>query len=293
MATVASIGYLAQRALSSTRRGRVLAVFERSFYLSTEQQSLLCIGNSKLGNGPLNVLCEFATTPSFTAQLKPNADFYRHGQRLYIDDRIKLYYQNALIWSPKPIISPSPDRIQQGLQKLTPLLANYSLSSGLSSLLSQLAAKESFLHASRDDPFLCKAVAAINILIDALSYSDANLLNQATALIGLGPGLTPSGDDFIGGMLLTFRSFKQDETAQLLADWALPLAKTQTNRISYAHLCCAAEGAGLAPLHNFLIALCENRELTPSLNAIDCIGHSSGWDALTGIVCACAILCRL
>ena len=294
--TIDSIGHIAQRVLSNTQQGSVLAVFERSFYLLTERCYLVCIGHAELTQGPLNALCEPNSFPLLTAQPQPSARYYQYGQQLYIEykeDKIEFNYQRASVWSPPLITPPSSNQLQQRLQKLTILLSSYYLSTGLSPFLLNLASKEQSLKIESNNPFLLEAAAAINILTDALTNSDIDLLTQANNLIGLGPGLTPSGDDFIGGMLLAFRSFDYDKIAQTLADWALPVAKTQTNQISYAHLCCAAEGAGAAPLHDFLNALGNNQDLTPSLNAIGCIGHSSGWDALAGIICACAILCRL
>ena len=40
---------------------------------------------------------------------------------------------------------------------------------------------------------------------------------EAAALIGLGPGLTPSGDDFIGGMLIALRMLGKHGAADAVA----------------------------------------------------------------------------
>src|SRR5262249_14736230 len=69
------------------------------------------------------------------------------------------------------------------------------------------------------------------------------------ALIGLGPGLTPAGDDFVGGAMIALRAAGNVPLAERIAAWALPLAATNTNRISRAHLECAAQGEGHEALH--------------------------------------------
>jgi hypothetical protein len=109
------------------------------------------------------------------------------------------------------------------------------------------------------------------------------------ALIGLGPGLTPAGDDFVGGAMIALRAFGNRELADRVAAWALPLAATNTGRISRAHLECAARGEGHAYFHDFLsFPTGENRQ------KLSRIGHTSGLDTAAGAVnaLACAAACR-
>ncbi|MBT3351271.1 MAG: DUF2877 domain-containing protein [Nitrospinaceae bacterium] len=110
---------------------------------------------------------------------------------------------------------------------------------------------------------------------------------RAAGLIGLGPGLTPSGDDFIGGAMVALRMLGRGVIADRLAEWALPLA-AGTSRISRAHLAEAARGAGAGALHEMIEAVSRSVEgdISSSLGAINAIGHTSGWDALAGAVMA-------
>lgn len=101
------------------------------------------------------------------------------------------------------------------------------------------------------------------------------------ALIGLGPGLTPAGDDFIGGAMIALRMFGRAEAADRIAAWALPLAKERTSRISRAHLECAAQGEGHEALHHWLAA--PNAANYAWLGRV---GHTSGLDAAAGAVLA-------
>jgi hypothetical protein len=114
--------------------------------------------------------------------------------------------------------------------------------------------------------------------------------SEAAVLVGLGPGLTPSGDDFVGGALIALRYLSRNAVADRLADWALALAMTRTGSISRAHLTCAAEGAGAGALHALLAVVCaaDGDRIARHLPAIDAVGHCSGWDALAGAAAACA-----
>jgi len=106
---------------------------------------------------------------------------------------------------------------------------------------------------------------------------------QAQNLIGLGSGLTPAGDDLIGGALIALHALGRKAIAKRVATWALSHAKTRTNRISRAHLACAASGEGHEALHRCLAAiLSAKRSLRTELRALRKVGHSSGTDALAG-----------
>jgi Protein of unknown function (DUF2877) len=107
------------------------------------------------------------------------------------------------------------------------------------------------------------------------------------ALIGLGPGLTPAGDDFVGGAMIALRAFGRTQLADRIAAWALPLAKERTNRISRAHLECAAAGEGHEALHLFLCSFEEKH-----LEALGRIGHTSGLDAAAGALLALGVVWR-
>jgi len=101
------------------------------------------------------------------------------------------------------------------------------------------------------------------------------------SLIGLGPGLTPAGDDFVGGAMIALRAFGDTESADRIAAWALPLAKANTNRISRAHLDCAAQSEGHEALHDLLCSFEEKH-----LARLARVGHTSGLDAAAGALLA-------
>jgi hypothetical protein len=108
----------------------------------------------------------------------------------------------------------------------------------------------------------------------------------ATRLLGLGPGLTPSGDDFLGGLLIALRLLNRDDLAARLWAGLEAAAMRRSVELSVAHLGAAAAGRGGAALHAALNALVTGRadDLPAVLERIDAIGHTSGWDALAGAV---------
>lgn len=104
---------------------------------------------------------------------------------------------------------------------------------------------------------------------------------QINDLVGLGPGLTPSGDDFLGGAIIAAHALNRPDIAAALFA-ALDLSRT--SRISAAHLSAAGEGAASAPLHDLLNdVLCGIVDGLPlRLSGLRRMGQSSGWDAFAG-----------
>jgi len=117
-------------------------------------------------------------------------------------------------------------------------------------------------------------------------------LDAATDLLGLGPGLTPSGDDYVGGAFFA-RALLARSGACDGAAWArtaaavLARARERTHPISAAVLGDMLEGCGHAPLHDLARALTAGASRAVTLSAarrLVRIGHSSGWDMLAGFV---------
>ena len=111
-----------------------------------------------------------------------------------------------------------------------------------------------------------------------------------SALLGLGPGLTPSGDDFLGGMLIALYVCGEKSVQKQLYTQVESLLDN-TGPVSKAHLKAAALGEGSHSLHQVLNMLLNGNDtkLEPAIDAINQIGHTSGWDALAGV----AVVLRL
>ena len=132
---------------------------------------------------------------------------------------------------------------------------------------------------------------------DALALARAATCNDptgfvaaATRLLGLGGGLTPSGDDYVGGTLFALRLIYGDDPAWIAAAATIrSLASTRSHAISAALLADLANGESFAPLHQLVNTAMTNappQVLLTHARALAAIGHSSGWDMLAGIFAA-------
>ncbi len=114
--------------------------------------------------------------------------------------------------------------------------------------------------------------------------------DAALALLGVGGGLTPSGDDYVGGALfarvLVVATRPDDAVAwRGTADRVLARAPACTHPISAALLGDLAAGRSWAPLHELVSALAAGtpRAAHAAARRLVTLGHTSGWDMLAGV----------
>lgn len=299
------LGRVAAKALGSDSPWEVAAVFRRSFYCRSRIGSFVCFGPTSLGNGPLNVLCEMSEPIDWeTVRLTAGYPAVRDGTSFRVAERIIVSLSEATEWRPaKPVAPWHSATIREGLSILAAEVRAWPVRGGLQALIPMLAGDGSASPRSvyTTSPLLRMAMESIEPLREWLETRLGDPVEPRhapkpaiDALIGLGPGLTPSGDDFLGGILVTLHHLGASKAAGELAREVLAHARQRTNDISYAHLAAAADGEGLAPLHAILENLSERGtpRLARSLSAVDAIGHTSGWDALAGIVLAATTVAR-
>jgi Protein of unknown function (DUF2877) len=106
------------------------------------------------------------------------------------------------------------------------------------------------------------------------------------ALLGRGPGLTPSGDDVIAGFLLGARAFGRAVPGALAA--VTELAGDATTALSAQLLRHAARGDCIAELAAVLAALTGRPAPPGAVGSLLAVGQSSGAGLAVGLVSAAA-----
>lgn len=277
-------GPIAVRALREGARGTVRAVFDRSFYVSLDA-GWTCVGPEGLGPGPLNLLCG----PWSADTAPPSA--LRPGDPTRVDNSIlragafAIPLAAAQPWHPGQPGVWNEKTLSRGLAAFAEALPIFLPSDGLARLL----------RSSEESDQLAPAVAAAQAPVQYLAWlletSGSGTIPDIEAdrlvpLMGLGPGLTPSGDDYLGGVMialaLTKRADLRDRVWQALERHLIAC----TSDISRAHLAAAAEGFGSAALHDLLAAVLTGatHAISPAITSVAAIGHTSGWDALAGAI---------
>ena len=147
-------------------------------------------------------------------------------------------------------------------------------------------------------PLADRLAAATLRLAQALADLDVRAACAAAdALLGLGLGLTPSGDDVLAGVLVTCAQLRDTPGAADVAAAAAGLgshvrqvAPQRTCALSAALLGHATHGRAAPPVLGVVDALTAARPLAPALAALLAVGHTSGADTARGVLLAARAL---
>lgn len=108
-------------------------------------------------------------------------------------------------------------------------------------------------------------------------------------VLGLGPGLTPSGDDVAAGVVLASGALGLPGAAAVAREVAAA-APTRTNAVSAGLLSEAAAGRAAAVVVRAVDALVGRAPVEPSLRALLSLGHHSGADLASGMLAVTSAL---
>ncbi len=127
-------------------------------------------------------------------------------------------------------------------------------------------------------------IPAVTALLQALSHPDPSAVRRAAAqLAGWGPGLTPSGDDFLAGVMLGLWLERGADAAAGCAQ-IYAAAAPRTTRLSRTFLRAARDGLADERWHVLLRALTldDAAGLKRAARDVLAFGASSGLDMLAG-----------
>lgn len=262
-------------------KGFVHSVFNRTFnFQCLETGELFTIACSQLDNGPNTLIID---VDSFeTMNIAVNDRVSVKNNALFIADKLAVSIKTAVKWeSFLPDYPTDHEILRQNLAKMKNYIGIHGKCGGI---------KKNLLSKSPFEVETSKMLEKrTNLLFNALVvHRMENALKHAVSLIGLGPGLTPSGDDFLVGLFSVF-NLKNSPfyTERSFCLEVVKQAKVLTNEISYMALKKAANGKvreSIILLINSFISGNEE-DLILSLNKVLSIGSSSGTDIALGIVC--------
>jgi hypothetical protein len=130
-----------------------------------------------------------------------------------------------------------------------------------------------------------------NLITATRRYDDLAAADSVKGLVGLGPGLTPAGDDFLVGYLAGLWCAAGEKTDCLrflshLRKMVIVLSE-RTNDISRTYLHHAAHGQVSSRLADLADAICRGANADQLLVAAEAsmrVGHLSGLEATTGLL---------
>ncbi len=270
--------------------GEVLAVHPRSCYLVGENGAIHAVVPEAFGNGPLNLVIPSSAVEPLES-LSVGALVTSTGDLLTIGQSLEVGLGKASLWDPKahPALGADPQELKRGLTEVYQAVVRRAPEQSLACLLPYLR-EEDLPAALGKVPHFPRSHALISGLVDSLAHRSRRSLKVVTSsLAGLGPGLTPAGDDFLAGTLLALalvQAHRADgdlaESARLLLDTAAP----RPHEISAAYLKAAHAGEASERWHVLFGAVVAGnvQEIGTAVDGVMGVGETSGADMLAGFL---------
>lgn len=274
--------------------GRVLAVLPDAVYLSGRDGEILWLcreGTPLHGRGIL--------LPFPLQRLRRDEGVGMEGQRLKIGEDLAVDLGRAVAWTPEPFgrgdigsfvgVNGPVRRLLESIAPDSGEAGPGSVVRGLSSIMDGCDAP-AFPADSWELPILSPI---FGLMAYCLDHGISEIGSRGRELVGLGPGLTPCGDDFLGGLFFTAHWLQEIypgmvclETRSILH--LLQWAGNRTHPISRAILGDLAVGEGPEPLHRLLRLLLRGGDPDGRVfDAVDCllkVGHTTGCYMLAGLL---------
>jgi hypothetical protein len=273
--------------------GRVHSAFGRACNIETRTGELVTLLAEELGNVPHGIRLAGPVAP-FQSWLIAGQNAILDTRALFVPDAgITVDLSGAAVGRGAVAavsmdlgsMGPGATTIAIALRDLRATLVERAPEQGFAPLLAAPAAARSAVERavatrlSRTLPMLARATERRDVTAIA---------GAAAGLVGLGPGLTPSGDDFIAGYLAALWSragFESGIEAMLpsLADALAPLFQ-HTNAISRQMLSDAAQGRFAEHLIDVTRAVAGTGDVVDATAQALASGHSSGADTVCGLL---------
>lgn len=256
--------------------GTVLASFERSAYLDLDGR-IVAAASGELDPGPLTIgLSEFSAVRT----VAPGERIILRDGRLRIGQAV-VDLGCARVWD--PALPPLP-------KNLAPVAAPVAMKGVREAVVDELRARGSQSSVAARDGLLealASGLAAIAAFLSGESSSGAAAHAVAAQIAGRGPGLTPSGDDLLTGIVhaVTLWPKLADAAggASRVRDLLVNAAVPHTTRISAAYLEAARQGWASEPWHALVHGIGQGPDaVRAAARRLLLIGETSGADALTG-----------
>lgn len=279
--------------------GYVHSVFNQVINLAFPGRGLVSVSTSAISNSPTNIVTNLKDHCGWP-ELGINAgtEVVTTGKLLCLGP-VSVDLSTASLWIPsiKHRLAPLPTQeIARNILRLGSCADRYLKPHGLSPLLPYLneLLAGSCPPAVHYDPFLRTAATGIACLITSIKSGDLSVLcQQSKQLIGLGPGLTPSGDDLLAGLMagMAFTEKAASLTpppvpVELINDAIVSQSEGRTNDISRQLLEFSARGEVTETMEAVILAVLQGPEdqLEQSAVRLLNVGASSGADQLLGIM---------
>ena len=279
--------------LQEPRVGTVHSVFNKATNIAFDE-TLLALLSDELPRMPNSVRLRSVVTDELLPNLRPGMEVSVGNDKLAIPTcNFSFHLSDTPLWEPRPDVTAYQwhrETVAQHTRLLTQFLAEKQHQGGLAPLVGSLFLEQP----PQETPLLQMAMPNLRLLAQASWRQNIAGIEEATlGLAGLGPGLTPSGDDVLGGFAAIMALLSPQLSADSMSRKHIALiiaavAKPRTTKLSAVLLEYASRGEVAEQFGTLLLTLMlPAEEIETVLDAADHVlafGASSGGDTLLGML---------
>jgi hypothetical protein len=269
-----------QKIKASDFTGYVHSVFNRTVNIqSVETGELYTVACHEIDNGPNTLVIQVDCFNPINLAI--NDRVYAENNILHFANKMAITIDKVAMWdSVLPIYPHNVEILNRNLTKMRDYIDRHGIGGGMKKSNHSPTAFEIELSRMLEE-------RTVSLLTELSNNRMSESIEKASKLIGLGPGLTPSGDDFLVGLFTVLNI--QNSTNYSFKNFCkevVKLAKPLTNDISYM----AMQKASIGKVRESIVSLVNSilygteEDLILSLNKVLKIGSSSGTDIALGIV---------
>jgi hypothetical protein len=260
----------------------LVSINKKVFCLQVQAwKHLLIIAESSLESGPATIALANDDFLKLKACLNKNSrGLYKKGSLLIKNENevLRLSWRKSITkaFSPAHFIHTDKLLIRSTLDTYRAILAEMELSSSATVLLEMKGGEDYFRQQiAHNYPLLVESL---------LSHNKEAFIKYSRRLVGMGRGLTPTGDDLLHGALVTFHYFINDTGFMESVKNEFAEAVFRTNIFGRHALEIAIRGLTPEVFSSFLRTIDRGKADRELLNRIISFGSSSGLDIVIAMV---------
>jgi hypothetical protein len=291
-----SIGRIAYSRLERHPEGIIQGVYRTAINILFDGE-LVSLVPEKVQRGPINITLKLPLgLPNlFSLEVKVGNKVKIHDFTLNLGEGNIVSFGSASIYSPNQRFKNSIlayHEIEANVEVMRRTAMLFGKMAGLGDLLSTITAEKAGEKVKSLNIFSSFALPRIIQLEQAFqSEKESDLKNAVRGLIGFGPGLTPSSDDMLAGLVLFCVLYEKNcerakPVSKLIAQAIMKEVQGRTTPLSEEYLKQASSGRGNEPIIRLCAALLTKgpQQVERDTRGVLEIGETSGTDIILGII---------
>lgn len=269
---------------------KIHSIFNKVVNLIDHSGNLITIASKEINNAPATLRLDSEFDFAF---LTKNLELNYENNRIFFGNKLEIYLKEVEIWEPNssktnPI---NTDFFKENKKIFDSYFIKNSTTAGCSYFY--ITEIDNFAR-NKKVTLISKTLKIRLAKLKKAIINNQEIKNELKNIIGPGLGLTPSGDDFLTGLLAVFYLFPEAEEQFVKLNSTINKIDINTTDISKKMLQFSLTGAIRENILDLIKALTSEKKIEEkTIEKVFAIGSTSGRDIAVGIMTAFEIIIKL